>query len=120
MRSQRSDMAVAPAAAGGTPRRATKHARECNARRNERSLSAGADPSSDVARAKVQQEALPDPSREVVVAEREQSAGDRESHVGEPDPDERCQLPRDQHFVDDELEQPDLGGVHGRDEHEED
>jgi len=48
------------------------------------------------ARAQVQQEALADPGREVVVAERDQPAEQREADVGERDDQQRLEILGDQ------------------------
>jgi hypothetical protein len=65
------------------------------------------------ARAQVEREALADPGRDVLVAEREQRPQQREpDHDGGED-GERPERLGDEDVVDDELEQPDLCGLDG-------
>ena len=64
-------------------------------------------------RAQREREALADPGGGVLVAEGQQRAQQRETEHGRHVDGERAERLRDEHVVDDELEDPDLGGLDG-------
>jgi hypothetical protein len=66
--------------------------------------------------AEVEQESLADPIRQVVVEEPDHPGEQRQSHVRAGDPDERAEVLRDQHLIDDDLEHPDHRRVDQRDQ----
>ena len=61
-----------------------------------------------------QRQVLPHPGRHVGVHPAQQPTGQRQDHVQHRDTQQRPEGHRDQHIVDDPLEQPDLGGLHRR------
>jgi hypothetical protein len=66
-----------------------------------------------------EQEALGEPGGQVVVAEGHQATDQRQREVAQADPDEGPEIARDEHLVDHELEDPDLGRGDGRPEDDE-
>ena len=68
------------------------------------------------ARAQVEQEALADPGGDVVVEERDHAGQQRQADVGEREREQRGELARHEHVVDDELEEVDLDRLDRRHE----
>ena len=61
-----------------------------------------------------EREALADPRGRVLVAERERRAEQREADHGRDEHGQRAERLGHEHLVDDDLEEPDLGGLDGR------